>query len=216
MGFSDIFKGVAGGIGGAAKGYATAAPDVMAMQQRRKEQADLTGYRDATLAQDASQYAATLAETQTNNRWQRAFDRRAAHTARIRADAERIRGEADLVRAQQASRTAATSEEYGARMSRAERAAQRAGPQMSIDQLDRIARLEGFTDYGQVVGVLQTGGAAVPAPGTIENPGESGLETIGRLRGATGMGMQERYNAMLDDPTDEQMIRADVRAALGR
>jgi len=164
MGFADIFKGVAkgvaGGLGGAAQGAAAAYPGIIQNQQATAERADLTNYRNATLAQnqagmdlDREQFA----ETQTQNRWERAFTRREQMIARQRADAERTRADADLIRAQQATRTAASAanqEQAEVRLARASKVISQATPQMGPDELDHIARLSGFTSYGQALAVM--------------------------------------------------------------
>lgn len=233
MGFSGIFKGVAGGLGGASRGFAAAMPDVMAMQQRRGEQADLKSYRDATLAQDQTQSDRAFAETQTQNRYSRAMDRRTAHTARLRADAERIRAETDATRATMASRGDATRELYDARLARARSAANGANQDASPGELDRLARLQGFTDYGQVVGVLQTAGEQVPLAGSIPNPGfqnPKSLETfpgetsygrLGRLRGAYGKPISELSDeagfqgAEIDQDGEDASLREQIRRVRG-
>lgn len=209
MGFADAFKaigsGLAGGLSGAAQGARDAYPGVMQSQQRRSEQADLASYRDASL--DIQREGLEADKAQMG--WNRAYQLGEQRRRRLAEDNERIRLQGQMIRENMRTRGDATRELYDARMSRAQRAAGRAGPQMSTDQLDRIARLEGFTDYGQVVGVLQTAGESVAAPGTIPNPGESGLDTLNRIRSEPGYtSLKDRYHDVL--------LEDEVRRELGR
>lgn len=200
-------------VGGGAQGAAPALGDVSQRRDRRREfdvgQQGLQDYRQQTLAQDASQHTESLALDRDRLNYSTALDKARERRARFQADTDRIRVEHEINRSAQATREDTTQEEYRARFARAQRAMGDAAPNMSQDQLDRIARINGFTDYGQVIGVAQTAGQQVPQAGTIPNPGESGLDTVNRMRSQPGFtGFGDHYQDVLYDD--------EVRSALGR
>jgi hypothetical protein len=215
-----LAKGTAGAFGGAAQGAASAYPGILQNQQQTAERADLSAFRGQQLA-DTQQYRAdSLAQGADADKWQRAHQASQLKQQRYRDETERMRTESAINRDLMATRGDATREEYQARVRRAERTAARAQPNMSIDQLDRIARLDGWHDYGQVTGVLSSGGQQMPLPGMGTNPGEGGLDTINRMRGQPGFtSFSDRHNTVQDVQDDMSMddpYYGEVRRALGR
>lgn len=167
------------GLGGAAKGAAPVYGDALNRREDRRQfdlnQQSLERYRGQTLAQDQEQF-----------RYSHALDQAAARREQFRAETERIKLAHEMNRDIMATRTDAVQEDYDNRLYRARRVAEAGGPNASIDQLDRLAKQWGFSDYGQVTGVLQSSGRATPAPGAIPTPGESGLDSLLRIRSTPG------------------------------
>lgn len=206
---------LAGGLGGAAQGARDVYPSIMASRDSRRDDA----FR-------ATQYADQQRERQEDVAFRNRQEGRAAGQAgwaqayqaaqirhQERADEiDMMRLQNEINRSIMSSRTDSAREHYSARLDRATRAANDAGPNMSIDQLNRIAKLQGFSDYGQVVGVLQTAGESVPAPGTVANPGETGLESLARISSEPGFtSFGDRYQDYLDSD-DADPTRPDVQS----
>jgi len=178
MSWLGALGAVGGAIGGGARGAAGAYPTIMESAARRAslaqdqnqfdaQQADLAQYRADTLAQDQSQFNQTFAETQTNNRWERALNRRELHIRRINAERDRIREENDNIRLTMASRRdGPTQEAYEARLKRAENVLSRATIDMSDEERDHLARLNLFENFAQAQAVAgrQAWAPAPPPP----------------------------------------------------
>lgn len=210
----------AGGLGGAAQGARDTYPTIMASQARRKDQAQRAS--EAT-AQQKYQADRLALDTRTENRvaaqgsWRQAYDERSLAQRRREDDNRRIVEEARILRDNLRTHGDATRENYRERVRRANEVARMVNPNMSVDQMDRAARQWAFNDYGQVVGVLQTAGESMPAPGAIPTPGESGVQTIARLRAERpDLSMSDRYDGLIGTPRAEDVYDNEIRQALGR